>query len=220
MDSGVLFITPGGLRQSLLFSQGPWPTFVKTLYTLSVLLKPTSLNSLNLAWKMLKGDIIRLKPWLIIRRVSCLYIVACTNGCHKDYKGDWLHRGLLYSFWQWEILLWSLVLISPGGQFSPRYVIPMATGHIHSPKFTESTRWSFLLFQDGVSLACSFPPSDILNFWLISIQVDFLSWRSYLLYKWIWVLDLLYLIKERLYTYIKKVQHTAKKGQMFLIYTY
>ena len=29
----------------------------------------------------------------------------------------------------------------------------------HSPKLTESARWSFLLFQDRVSLACSFPPS-------------------------------------------------------------
>ena len=36
MDSGVQFITPAGLRQSFLFSQGPRPTFVKILYTLSV----------------------------------------------------------------------------------------------------------------------------------------------------------------------------------------
>ena len=38
----------------------------------------------------------------------------------------------------------------------------------HSPKFTESSRWSFLHFQDGISLASSFPPSfpplDVLNF--------------------------------------------------------
>ena len=54
---------------------------------------------------------------------------------------------------------WSgIVFISPGGQFSHRYVIPVATRHI-SPKLTESARLSFLLFQDGVSLACSFPPS-------------------------------------------------------------
>ena len=31
----------------------------------------------------------------------------------------------------------------------------------HSPKLTESARWSFLLFQDGVSSACSFPPSMV-----------------------------------------------------------
>ena len=36
MDRGVQFITPAGPRQSFLFSQGPQPTFVKTLYTLSV----------------------------------------------------------------------------------------------------------------------------------------------------------------------------------------
>ena len=76
------------LKQSLLFSQGPRPTFVKTLYTLSVLLKPTPPNSLNLPWKVLKGDTIRLQPCFIIRRVSWLYIVDYTNGCHKDYKGD------------------------------------------------------------------------------------------------------------------------------------
>ena len=62
MDSGVQFITPAGPRKSFLFSQGPRPTFVKTLYTLSVLLKHTSPDSLNLAWKVLKGDTIRLQP--------------------------------------------------------------------------------------------------------------------------------------------------------------
>ena len=98
MDSGAQFITLAGLKQNFLFSQGSQPTFVKTLYTLSVLLKPSSPNSLNLAWKVLKGDTIRLQPWFIIRRVSWLYIVVYTKGCHKDYKGDWLHRGLLHSF--------------------------------------------------------------------------------------------------------------------------
>ena len=29
----------------------------------------------------------------------------------------------------------------------------------HGPKLTKSARWSFLLFQDGISSACSFPPS-------------------------------------------------------------
>ena len=127
------FITPVGPWQSLP-SQGPWPTFVKSIYT-CVLLKPTSPNSLNLAWKVLKRDIIRLQPWLIIRRVSWLYIVAYTNRCHKDYKGDWLHRGLLHSFWRREILVWNPVFINREVQSS-------------------------LKVQDGVSLACSFPPSD------------------------------------------------------------
>ena len=153
----AVYYTSGPKAESPL-SQGPRPTFVKTLYTLSVLLKPTSPDSLNLAWKVLKGDTIRLQPWFIIRRVSWLYIVAYTNGCHKDYKGDWLHRGLLHSFWQREFLVWNLVFISPRGQFGRRYVIPLATRHI-SPKLTESARWSFLLFQDGVSSVCSFPPS-------------------------------------------------------------
>ena len=90
------------LHRQAPLSQGPQPNFVKILYTLSVLLKPTSPNSLNLAWKVLKGDSIWLQPWFIIRRVSWLYIVAYTNGCHKDYKGDWLHRRLLHSFWRWE----------------------------------------------------------------------------------------------------------------------
>ena len=134
------FITPVGPQQSLL-SQGPWPTFVKTLYT-CVLLKPTSPNSLNLAWKVLKRDIIRLQPWLIIRRVSWLYIVAYTNGCHKDYKGDWLHRGLLHSFWRREILVWNPVFINPG-----------------SPKLTESARWSQLgLFLSSLRLKDSSCP--------------------------------------------------------------
>ena len=52
----------GGPKAESPFSQGPRPTFVKTLYTLSVLLKLTSPNSLHLAWKMLKGDTIRLQP--------------------------------------------------------------------------------------------------------------------------------------------------------------
>ena len=29
----------------------------------------------------------------------------------------------------------------------------------HSSKFTGNVKWSFLLFQDGVSSACPFPPS-------------------------------------------------------------
>jgi len=56
MGGGGQFIAPAGPRQSLLFSQDPRPTFVKTLYTSSVLLKPTSPDSLNLAWKVLKGN--------------------------------------------------------------------------------------------------------------------------------------------------------------------
>ena len=132
----------GGPKAESPPSQGPRPTFVKTLYTLSVLLKLTSPNSLNLAWKVWKGDTLRLQPWFIIRRVSWLYTVAYTNGHHKDYKGDWLHRGLLHSFRWWEILVWNLVFISPRGQFGCRYLIPMANRHIVQ---------SSLTVQDGVS---------------------------------------------------------------------
>ena len=83
-----------GPKAEFPLSQGPQQTFVKTLYTLSVLLKPTSPDSLNLAWKVLKGDTIRLQPWFIIRRVRWLYIVAYTNGSIRitkviDYIGDY-----------------------------------------------------------------------------------------------------------------------------------
>ena len=115
---------------------------MKILHTLSVLLKPTSPKSLKLAWKVLKGGTIRLQPSFIIRRVSWFYIVAYTSGCHKDDKGDWLHRGLFHSFRRREILVWNLVFISLGGQFGCRYVIPMATRHIVQ---------SSLKAQDGVS---------------------------------------------------------------------
>ena len=115
---------------------------MKIFNILSILLKLTSPNSLNLAWKVLKGDTIRLQPWFIIRRVSWLYIVAYTSGCHKDYRGDWLHRGLLHSFWRWKILVWNLVFISLGGQFGCGYIIPMATRRIVQ---------SSLKVRDGVS---------------------------------------------------------------------
>ena len=102
---GAVYYTGGPTAESP-FSQGAQWTFVNTLNTWSVLLKPTSPNSLNLAWKVLNGDTVRLQSWFIIRRVSWLYIVAYTNGCHKEYRGSWLHRGLLHSFWRWEILVW------------------------------------------------------------------------------------------------------------------
>ena len=79
---------------------------------------------------MLKGDTVRLQSWLIIGRVSWLDIVAYTNACHKAYKGDWLYRGLLQSFWQWELLVWNLMFVHLGGQFGQRHLIPMATRHI------------------------------------------------------------------------------------------
>ena len=117
---------------------------MKTLYTLSVLLKNTSENSLNLAWKMLKGDTIRLQTWFIIRRVSWLDTVAYTSGCHKDYKGDWLHRGLLHSFWRREILVWNRVYQSrrPVGMWSPW--LPGTYSKVHwqcKMEFPSFSRW-------------------------------------------------------------------------------
>ena len=106
---------------------------------------------------MLKGDPTRLQSWFTTRRVSWLYPVAYTNGCHKDSKRDWLHRGLSHSFWRQEILVSNLVYIRLGGQFGHRYVIPMATRPM--VRLTESARWSFLLFQYGVGSVCSSPPS-------------------------------------------------------------
>ena len=136
---------------------------MKTLYTWIVLLKPTSPNSLNLAWKVLKGDTIRLQPWFIIRRVTWLYIVTYTNGCHKDYKGDWLHRGLSHSFWPGEILVWNLVFISPGGQFSIGMLSPWLPGtwsKAHwkcKTEFPSFSRWSQLgLFLSSLDAKCKF----------------------------------------------------------------
>ena len=106
---------------------------------------------------MLKGDTVRLQPWFIIRIM--ILLVAYTNEGHKDYKGDWLHRGLLHCFWRQEISAWNLVFISPGGQFGHRYVIPTATRHIVQSSLKQQDGVSFF-FQDGVGLACSFPPSS------------------------------------------------------------
>ena len=56
----------------------------------------------------------RVLEW-VATAFSRLYTVACTNGCHKDYKGDWLHGELLHSFWWQEVLVCNLVCISLGG---------------------------------------------------------------------------------------------------------
>ena len=118
--------------------------------------KPTSPNFSALLWKMSKGDNNEVTP--MIRNQKGQLVIHYTNGCHKDYNSDWLHRGLLHSFWQWEILVWNLVFISLQVLFSHRYVISIATSHIFQ-SFTKNVRWSFLLFQDGVNSAWSFPSS-------------------------------------------------------------
>ena len=128
-----------------------WTTYLK------VLLKPTSPNSLNLAWKVLKGDTIRLQPWFIIRRVSWLYIVATPMGAIKitkvmDYKG------IITCLLAMGNLGMESGVYHSRRPFWPRVCYPHCY-RAHSPKLIESARWSFLLFQDGVSSAYSFPPS-------------------------------------------------------------
>ena len=117
---------------------------------------------------MLKGDTVRLQPWFIIRIM--ILLVAYTNEGHKDYKGDWLHRGLLHCFWRQEISAWNLVFISPGGQFGHRYVIPTATRHIVQ---------SSLKQQDGVS----FFFSKMESAWPVPFlpQVHPLPWKGVVL---------------------------------------
>ena len=146
-------------------SQGLWPTSVKTLYTLRVVLKPTSPNSLNLAWKMSKGDTIRLQAWFIIRRVSWLYTAAYTSGCRQDYKGDWPYRGSLHSFWRQEISVWNLVFISLGGQFGVGMLSPWLPGTWSKAHwkckmdFPSFSRWSqlglFLSSFNFIFVVCS-----------------------------------------------------------------
>ena len=104
----------------------------------------------------------RLQPWFTIRRVSWLYTVAYTNGCHKDYKGDWLHRGLSHSFWRQD----GICVYQSRRPVRPWVCYPHGY-QAHGPKLTVSARWSFLLCQDGVSMACSFPPSTP---WTIACQ--------------------------------------------------
>ena len=141
-----------------LLSQGPQPTFVKTLYTLSVLLKPTSPDSLNLAWKVLKGDTIKLQPWFILRRVSWFCIVAYTNACPKDLQRWLTTQGIITFFLVTGNLDMESGVYQSGRPVRPWVCYPHSY-QAHGPKLTESARWSCLLFQDEVNLVCSFPPS-------------------------------------------------------------
>ena len=132
---------------------------------------------------MLRGDTVRLQPWFIIRRVSWLYIVACTNGCHKEYKGDWLHRGLLHFFRRQEILIWNLVFIILGGHFNLRYVISM--GHI-----VQSSVKVRAGIQSKVHWECkmefsSFPRWSQLGLFLSSFSHYAILWTP-----WTWFVEL------------------------------
>ena len=101
MDRGVQFITPAGPRQSFLFSQGPQPTFVKTLYTLSVraqahipkFLKP-SLESVKGRYNQVTAMIHNQKCQLVIR-CSLHQWVGEGDGTHSStlaWKIPWMEE--------------------------------------------------------------------------------------------------------------------------------
>ena len=64
-DSGVQFITPAGPRQSLLLAKDPnqflWKPYIPWVYVP----KPTSPNSLKLAWTKEKQDTVKVNLWFI-----------------------------------------------------------------------------------------------------------------------------------------------------------
>ena len=86
MDSGVQFITPAGPRKSFLFSQGPRPTFVKTLYTLSVHAQAPIPNFLKPSLENVKGRYNQVIAMIHNQKGQLAYIVAYTNGCPEGYK--------------------------------------------------------------------------------------------------------------------------------------
>ena len=88
MDSGLQFITLAGPRQSFLCSQGPLLTFVKALSTLSVCAQAHLPKFLKPSLENIKGRYNQVTAMIHNQKVSWLYTVAYTNGCHKDYKGD------------------------------------------------------------------------------------------------------------------------------------
>ena len=56
------------------------------------------------------------------------------------------------------------IFISFSGFYQSRRLVQLQVCYphgyqAHGPNLTESARWSFLVFQDGVSSAFSFPPS-------------------------------------------------------------
>ena len=114
----------------------------------------------------------RLQPWFTIRRVSWLYTVAYTNGCHKVYKGDWLHRGLSHSFWRQEILGWNLCVLvreasSAVGMLSPWLPGTWSKAHCKCEmEFPSLSRWSQLglFFPSSLALKAHDAAMCSLNF--------------------------------------------------------
>ena len=88
MDRGVQFITPAGPRQSFLFSQGPQPTFVKTLYTLSVRAQAHIPKFLKPSLENAKGRYNRVTAMIHNQKGQLVIHCSLHQGGHKDYKGD------------------------------------------------------------------------------------------------------------------------------------
>ena len=81
VDGGVQFITPAGPRQSFLFSQGPRPTFVKTLYTLSVCAQAPTPRFLKPSLGNVKGRYNQVTAMIHNQEGQRVIHHACTNGC-------------------------------------------------------------------------------------------------------------------------------------------
>ena len=81
VDGGVQFITPAGPRQSFLFSQGPRPTFVKTLYTLSVCAQAPTPRFLKPSLGNVKGRYSQVTAMINNQEGQRVIHCACINGC-------------------------------------------------------------------------------------------------------------------------------------------
>ena len=90
------------VRGRVPFSQGPRSTFLKTLYTLGVCAQSPIPQFLKLSLENVKGRHNQIIAMIHNQRVSCLYIAAYTNGCHKDYKGGWLQRDYYIVSGDWK----------------------------------------------------------------------------------------------------------------------
>ena len=81
VDSRVQLIIPVGPRQSFLFSQGPLPTFVKTLYTLSVCAQAPTPRFLKRSLGNVKGRYNQVTAMIPNQEGQRVIQCACTSGC-------------------------------------------------------------------------------------------------------------------------------------------
>ena len=98
---------------------------------------------------------------------------------HEDYKADWLHRGLLHSFWQRETWVWNLGFVSLGGQSAVGMLSPWLPGtqskahwkgKIEFPSFSRCSELS--LFLSSLTETLSFLELGHFHthFWIPSTQ--------------------------------------------------